>query len=183
MIASARGVCAGAAVLLALAASGCASSRVPQPIRDHELPSPSVAEVQARPPEFMGTTVRWGGRILEVHNGPSTTHIEVLAKPLRRSGEPEGSASGTGRFLLELAGFKDPADFPKDRALSVVGPLVRITTQDVGEYPYPYPVVSAGTWYLWPERPKTTVVPVPIGYPWYGPWYSPWYGPWYGPWY
>jgi outer membrane lipoprotein len=181
MINAARALPIGLAALLLM--GGCASNRVPDAIRNQGLPSPSIAQVQAQPNAFMGQTVRWGGSILAVNNGRTTTEIEILAKPLRRSGEPEGSASGTGRFILEVDGFKDPADYPKDRALSVVGPITRIQTRDVGEYPYHYPVVSGGTWYLWPEIPRTYSVPPPIGYPWYGPWYAPWYGPWYGPWY
>ncbi|WP_245969590.1 Slp family lipoprotein [Thiocapsa rosea] len=167
--------------LALLVLGGCATGRVPEAIRDSALPSPAVTEVQQRPETFIGQRVRWGGNILNVHNAPDSTRIEILARTLNRSGEPD-AARGQGRFIVELPGFKDPAEYPKQRRLTVVGPLVRIETRDVGEYPYPYPVVAGDVWYLWPD-PPTVATPSPYDYPWYRPWYGPWYGPWSGPWY
>ncbi|WP_296809639.1 Slp family lipoprotein [Thiocapsa sp.] len=161
---------------------GCASGRVPEAIRDSALPSPAVTEVQQRPETFIGQRMRWGGSILEVHNAPDTTRIEILARALNGSGEPEDTTRGLGRFIVELPGFKDPAEYPQQRRLTVVGPLVRMETRDVGEYPYPYPVLAGDVWYLWPD-PPTVAAPLPYDYPWYRPWYGPFYGPWSGPWY
>ncbi|SDW25298.1 outer membrane lipoprotein [Thiocapsa roseopersicina] len=169
-------------IIALLVLGGCATSRVPEAIRDPALPSPAVTEVQQRPETFIGQRVRWGGSILDVHNARETTRIEILAKPLNSSGEPDDTSRGLGRFIVELPGFKDPAEYPKQRRLTVVGPLARMETRDVGDYPYPYPVITADAWYLWPNPPP--VAPVsPYDYPWYRPWYGPWYGPWSGPWY
>ena len=162
---------------------GCATSRVPEAIRDPTLPSPAVTEVQHRPEAFLGQRVRWGGSILDVHNAPETTRIEILARPLDRSGEPDGTAGGLGRFIVELAGFKDPTEYPKARRLTVVGPVTRIETRNVGDYPYPYPVVTGDVRYLWPSPPPLVDTVPPFAYPWYRPWYGPGFGPWYGPWY
>ncbi|UHD15160.1 Slp family lipoprotein [Thiocapsa bogorovii] len=170
------------AVVGLLLLGGCATSRVPESIRDPALPSPAVSEVQQRPETFIGQRARWGGSILGVHNARDTTGIEVLARPLNSSGEPDGTAGGLGRFIVELPGFKDPAEYPQQRRLTVVGPLVRVETRDVGEYPYPYPVVAGDVWYLWPD-PPTVTTPWPYDYPWYRPWYGPYFGPWLGPWY
>ncbi len=169
-------------VALQLCVGGCATSRVPEPIRDTALTSPVVAEVQQRPETFLGQRVRWGGTILAVRNERHTTEIEILAKPLERDGKPNQDAGGLGRFIVELAGFKDPTAFPKDRRLTVVGPLRRIQTRDVGEYPYPYPVVEGDVWHLWPKPPPAYATPG-LYDPWYRPWYGPGFGPWYGPWY
>lgn len=162
---------------------GCAASRVPEAVRDPALPSPAVTEVQQRPERFLGQRLRWGGSILDVHNARETTLIEILARPLGRSGEPDDTAAGLGRFIVELPGFKDPAEYPKQRRLTVVGPLARVETRDVGEYPYPYPVVTGDVWYLWPRPPPVYDGVPPFAYPWYRPWYGPGFGPWYGPWY
>ena len=170
------------AVVALLLLGGCATSQVPEGIRDSALPSPAVAEVQQQPATFIGRRVRWGGSILNVHNARETTSIEILARPLNGSGEPDDTAGGLGRFIVELPGFKDPAEYPKERRLTVVGPLARMETRDVGDYPYPYPVVTGETWYLWPN-PPSDVTPWPYDYPWYRPWYGPWLGPWSGPWY
>lgn len=171
-------------VVLLLCVGGCATSRVPEPIRDHALTSPTVSEVQQRPETFLGQRVRWGGTILDVRNERNATAIEILAKPLERDGKPNQDAAGLGRFIVELAGFKDPTEFPKERRFTVVGPLGGIQTRDVGEYPYPYPLVKGDVWHLWPKPPP--VYPESMFYgPWYRPWYGPGfgpYGPWYGPW-
>ena len=169
-------------ILALLLLGGCATSRVPEAIRDPVLPSPAVTEAQQRPENFIGQRVRWGGSILDVHNTRETTRIEILARPLNSSGEPDDRSRGAGRFIVEMPGFKDPTEYPKQRRLTVVGPLDRMETRDVGDYPYPYPVVAADVWYLWPNPPP--VAPAsPYDYPWYRPWYGPWYGPWSGPWY
>jgi outer membrane lipoprotein len=164
--------------------AGCTTSQVPQAIRDRPPQPATVAEVQRAPYDFLGRRVRWGGTIIGVHNRERTTEIEVLARPLDAGGEPREEEAGEGRFVVLLEGFADPADYPKKRLLTVSGNVLRVETRPVGEYPYPYPVVRAGSLYLWPEPPPP---PPPWYYadPWYSPWYRPWY-PWYpryGPWY
>lgn len=159
--------------------AACATSGVPEAIRDADRPSPTVASVQRQPEAFLGQQVRWGGSILAVHNGPQSTLIEVLGRPLDSQGEPDADGDGLGRFLVEVAGFKDPAEYPEGRRLSVAGPLLRVETRDVGEFPYPYPVVAATALHLWPEPPVWTRPPPPFAYPWYRPWWGPWYDPWY----
>jgi outer membrane lipoprotein len=178
---------AGLVLLSVVGLAGCASS-VPVTIRDAPATRLSIASAQQEPDRAIGRQVRWGGSIIAVVNLERSTQIEVLSRPLDGDGEPRPAADGLGRFIAELPGFVDPAEYPKDRLLTVVGPITGVIKRDVGEYPYPYPVVAATSRYLWPEQ---TVVPYPYypyrwygwyGYrPWYGP-YGPWYGPAYGPW-
>ncbi len=166
---------------------GCASG-VPQTIREGVAASPSLAEVQQHPERYLGRRVRWGGSILAVRNLARTTEIEVLARPLDGLGEPDADAKGMGRFMIEFAGFKDPAEYPKERLLTVVGTLVKVETRPVGDFQYPYPVVAMETFYLWPKPIRYLYpAPYPYSYPWYGPWpgfyRAPWYDPWFDPWY
>jgi outer membrane lipoprotein len=170
--------------LALLTAGGCATS-VPSAIRAPLQAVPTVAEVQQAPEQHIGRQVRWGGSILGVQNLADSTEIEVLARPLEDDGEPRASGAEAGRFIVRLPGFVDPAEYPKDRLLTVVGPITGLVTRDIGAYPYRYPVVAASSRYLWPEAEPPTAYPYP--WPWfygqygYGPWYAPWYGPWYGP--
>jgi outer membrane lipoprotein len=167
-----------------LLAAGCATSRVPQAIREGSTPSVSVAQVQRAPERFLGLRVRWGGTILAVHNRERATEIEVLSRPLDGDGEPREEMPGEGRFVALLPGFADPAGLPRDRLLTVTGRLQRVETRPIGEYPYPYPVVVVEGRYLWPERPDPTPWYWDPWYwdPWYHPWYRPWH-PWHRPWY
>ena len=179
------------AVLLVPALAGCAS-QIPQPIRVAPTGPLTVAQVQQAPAPVEGRRVRWGGSIVATINQPQTTEIEVLSRPLSRDGEPSLWEPGEGRFIARIAGFVDPAEYAKDRALTVEGPLLRLETRNVGEYPYAYPVVAAEARYLWPEAPPPSAYPGPVPWGWsgYGPWGGPWggwpygpgLGPWWGPW-
>jgi len=161
--------------------AGCAASQVPEGIRERPIQPSTVAEAQQDPDRFVGRRVRWGGTIIAVLNREKTTEVEVLSRPLSAGGEPRADKPGEGRFIAVLQGFADPAEYPKDRLLTVTGRVEHIERRPVGEYPYPYPVVGVESRYLWPEPPP----PSPVYYypdPWYYPWYRPWY-PWYRPWY
>jgi outer membrane lipoprotein len=161
---------------------GCAA-RVPTDIRTPEPRVVPVSAVRAAPERYLGTPVRWGGRILSVRNEADTTDIELLARPLDASGAPlvsDEAKSELGRFIARFRGFLDPAAYPAERLLTVAGVVAGVETRDVGDYPYRYPVVRATGKHLWPEQAAAA----PFADPWNGTWYDPWYGRWdYGPWY
>lgn len=189
-------------ILWALAGIGCSSS-VPPAIRG-DVPGPalqplSVAQVQRGAEAYSGQRVRWGGSIIALRNLPRSTEIEVLSRPLANDGEPRTNSDGEGRFIARVPEFIDPAEYAKDRLLTVVGEIDGIETRDVGEYPYRYPVVAVSSRYLWPMADSYRYpagYAFPYGYPWYsgyygyGGWYgpgyglryAPWYGPGFGPW-
>lgn len=168
------------ALAIALCLGGCASG-VPDAIRDASTTLVEVTQVQAQPNRHLGQRVRWGGTIIAVDNEPSATKIEVLARPLGGDSAPSQGAASQGRFIARVAGFLDPAEYPKDRALTVVGIITGVETRPVGDYPYAYPVVQTESYYLWPQQPPAGYYGAP--YPWPGPWYDPWYGPFYWPYY
>jgi outer membrane lipoprotein len=160
--------------VLILLLGSCASSSVPQPIREPPARAVSVSQVQREPNYFLGHRVRWGGSILAVRNRQRSTEIEILSRPLGIRGEPRETESGDGRFIALLARFADPADYPEQRLLTVVGRVESVQTRLIGQYPYPYPVVAVEQSHLWP---KPLPPPPPYYYP--DPWYYPWYRPWY----
>jgi len=163
---------------------GCAG-HVPDDIRS-PAPAPlTVSEARRATERHVGTPVRWGGSILGVENAADTTDVEILARPLNATGEPRMDATPQGRFIARFHGFLDPAEYPRQRLLTISGVLVGTQTRDVGEYPYRYPVVRATGKHLWPAPESFGPGPGDWG-PWYpAPWYSPWYGtgrgPWWGP--
>lgn len=160
------------ASVIALALWGCATD-VPKAIQSPSTTPVDVAQVQADPGRHLGQRVRWGGTIIAVHNKEGTTEIEILARPLGRDGEPAPDSTSLGRFIAEARGFLEPAEYPRDWALTVVGIITGVETRPVGDYPYAYPVVRVESRFLWPEPPA----PAYPAYPWPGPWYDPWYGP------
>jgi outer membrane lipoprotein len=167
-----------AAVLALLAVLGGCASPIPRAIRD-PLVNPVVpTQVQQQPDRYLGQRVRWGGTIMAVKNLPAITEIEVMARDLDADGEPQVQGDGQGRFIAQIGGFLDPAEFEKERFLTVAGVLVGVEKRPVGDYPYAYPLVRVDSRYLWPKAPPPQVY-VPYGYPAYG--YPGWYGPGYGP--
>lgn len=177
----------GPALIVVLSA-GCAST-IPAAIRD-QGPALTVAQVQYAAEPAIGEPVRWGGTILAVRNLSESTEIDVLARPLAGDGEPRASAKPIGRFMATVSGFLDPAEYPKDRRLTVFGPVTGVVVRDIGEYPYRYPVVRATSRYLWPVEHRPAASPGSIyasGWwgrgPPYWPYPSPFYGPLYRPWY
>jgi outer membrane lipoprotein len=170
-------------LLAGLVLVGCAS-QIPEAIRTLPQAPVELTQVQQEPTRYLGRSVRWGGRILAVDNRPDSTEIEILSRPLDGTGAPRPQGKAQGRFIAQVAGFLDPAEYRKDRELTVRGVVTGVETRAVGDYPYRYPIVRADSRYLWPEAPPSG--PYPLGYPpgpgpWRGPWYDPWVWP-YGPW-
>ena len=168
-----------------LTALGACTSQIPGAIREAPAKAVEVTQAQQDPARLMGQRVRWGGTIIAVTNLPTATEVEVLARRLDADGEPQTQGEGAGRFIAQVAGFLDPAQYEKDRALTVVGTLAGVQTRPVGDYRYAYPLVRVETRYLWPKEPPPGAYG-PYGYPgygypgWYGPW-GPGVGPWFGP--
>lgn len=140
---------AAAIFLSLLALTAC--STAPKEIQSTEAEVVTVQQVQNDPEAFVGKTVRWGGSILNVANKKDTTEIQLLSRPLSAAARPLDKP-GNGRFMVEVPGFVDPAEYPVGRDLTVVGSVNRIEEKAVGEYPYRYPVLVGATLHLWPER-------------------------------
>ena len=138
-----------------------------------ETPTPGMA--QQAPEEYRGQSVRWGGEILAVFNNARDTEFEIFGRPLYYNAEPKPDGGDGVRFIALIERFLDPADYRPGKRLTVVGRLLGNREQNVGEYPYPYPVVEVDRYHLWP-------VYIPPAEPpgWRYPYYDPWW-PW-DPW-
>jgi len=163
-------------ILVVATLSGCATtSNLPELIGMPPENVIDVSEVQQDPQRFLGERVRWGGTIIGVENLEETTRIEILSRPLSKSGKPTEDRPGQGRILAELEGFVDPANYPEGRLLAVAGEVAGVVERPIGRYPYVYPVVKVEAQYLWP-KPVTKVYPYPYYYdPFYDPFIDPWY--------
>lgn len=164
-------------LMAALWLTACAST-LPEAIREAPAGAPQLDEVRAEPDRFRGSTVRWGGLIAKVQNRAEDTLIEVVARPLERSGRPREVDASQGRFLARVAGFLDPAVYQEGREITVTGRVTGLEPRPVGEYDYPYVRVEVDLHHLWAVREPA---PDPYHPPW---WYDPWYPyhPFYSPW-
>ena len=139
---------------------------------------------QAAAQQAAAETVRWGGRIVEVHTEKLFTCFEIVGAPLDSSGRPREVDDSNGRFLACRDGFYEPEVFKQGRELTISGKIDGYETRKIGEYDYRYPRVAADVVYLWPERVDYDHDHY-HGYPGWGwgmgwGWYG---GPWgWGPW-
>jgi outer membrane lipoprotein len=150
--------------------AGCAS-KVPKLIGTPAAGDIRVDEVQQDQHQFTNAKVRWGGDIISVENLSQETRIEILSRPLDDEGRPKDAHRSIGRFIARIEGYLEPEEYPKNRQFTITGKLVNVVKKQVGEYPYPYPVVEVEAYYLWPEKKV-------ISHPYY---YDPFYDPFYYP--
>ncbi len=159
------------AIFACLLLAGCAGG-LPQAIREAPAEEIALAAALKNPEGWRGRAVRWGGAIASVENRQDETWLEVVEHPLYRGGEPRVTDLGSGRFLVQLKGFFDPAVYARDRLVTVAGALGGTITRKIGEHPYTYIVVRGAEIHLWPKTPREVHRHYYSPYP-YDPWY-PW---------
>lgn len=126
-----------------------------------------------------GAAVRWGGEIIRVEPGASSTCFEILARDLDASARPIVRDPAGGRFIACLPGFSDPAEYKPGRLVTVIGKVSGFERAKVGEFDYNYAHVDARALHLWP--PRASYPPTPAYWdPWWG--YGPYFGPGWGGW-
>jgi len=171
------------AMMIILAASACTT--VPEQIQGEYLQiSPARVE-----PGVFGSTVRWGGVIMDASNKGNGTCFEILSRNLDKHLRPEVEDFTPGRFIGCKPGFHDPAVFTKGREVTLTGKISNIEVRRLEDFDYRYPVVEVNDLVLWQKR-RTVVVydhHSPFAGPYWGwGWHRPYWGwgsPWYGhPW-
>ncbi len=105
--------------------------------------------VAASPQQASGKQVLWGGVIMRTTNLKDSTQMEVLAYPLDTNEKPQREGDPLGRFILEQAGYLEPATYAEDRLITVVGTVSGARTGRVGESEYIFPVVDMRQVHLW----------------------------------
>ena len=169
-----------ATIFAVLMLFGCAAMG-PLPISKAPVANLPVAEVRTDPTRFIGTEVRWGGVITQVENKAKETLVEIVSRPLTRSGQPRESGGSGGRFIASFQGFFDPVVYKKGMQLTVLGSITGQTKRSIGEHDYSFPLVSATASYLWPELQEPAYYDYPPFWWYYDPWpyyrgpYSPYY--------
>jgi outer membrane lipoprotein len=73
-----------------------------------------------------------------------------LAYPLDADARPQSDSNPLGRFILERAGYLEPATYAEGRRITAVGTVTGTRAGQVGDSDYNYPVITARQLYLWP---------------------------------
>jgi len=131
-------------------------------------------EVVKAPETFRGSTVLWGGVIVDTITRSNDTLIIVRETKLDLRKRPMNTDRSAGRFIIRHQGFLDPAIYSREREVTVVGMIAGKEERPVGELLYSYPVIeprSLKLWEQWTDPPY-----------WYDPWYrDPFPYPWLTP--
>lgn len=123
----------------------------------------------------LGTTIRWGGAILETRPENEYTCFEILSKALETSMRPKNSDQDRGRFIACKPGFYDPEVFKKGREVTLTGKLIHMDVRKVGDYDYHFPVVDIDFMILWPKRRDRVYYQMYRPYYWHYPYYGPYW--------
>ncbi|WP_157981288.1 Slp family lipoprotein [Aliidiomarina sanyensis] len=152
---------------LAVFLSGCAA-RLPEPIRGDGTETTTYRSVIEAGEDSVGTPVRWGGVIAQVHNRQDHSEVEVVYFDLRGTGRPLVTNNTPGRFRFVVAGFADPEVYRVGREVTVLGDVQGFREDLIGEYVFEFPMVTARGLQLWREDPQRIEV-------WHRDPFSPWY--------
>ena len=174
-----------AALLLALF-SGCSSPPVSRDLQ-RQAKQVTFHQVRADPEGTSGTVVIWGGRIINVANDTNGSSIYIVGLPVSRNGSPaRDGGTSPGRFIAASPNFLDPEMFPPGARITIAGQLDGVSTEQLGDMNYTYPVLDIIETHIWPERqsnPNSTASRaswnVYMGPAWGAPGWGP--GPYWGP--
>jgi outer membrane lipoprotein len=142
---------------------GCAHT-ISQTVREQAEPPVPFAQLRASPEAYQDRMVILGGEIIQTHNVPEGTLLEVLQKPLDAAERPLLTDYTEGRFMALCERYLDPAVYAKGRNITVAGRVLGTRTGQVGELEYTYPLIACAELHLWP--PVAPVTPY-YAYPWY----------------
>lgn len=118
------------------------------------------ADLQAHPESWQGKVVILGGTLLQVHEEPGGSVLEILERPLDYRLRPIPGDLSRGRFLVRLAGEADSRVWTPGRWLTLAGRVVGVETRPIGQTAYRYPVMTLEEVHLGP-RPGE-----PVHRPW-----------------
>jgi len=124
--------------------------------RDQVTYTGSFAELQQAPARYRGAVVLLGGRVIKTLTKEGVTELVVLQLEIGNRDRPVDNDQSQGRFLIRSARFIDPAIFPPETLITVVGRLTGSETRPIGEMPYVYPVIEPAELKKWPAGSDTS---------------------------
>ena len=137
------------ALTLVVLLVGCAN----QPLQTDEFTvstlTPRAAVADDLDPQSAAMTVLWGGVILSSINLADSTRLEILAYPLDRLQRPLQARDAQGRFVVDIAGYVETADYAEGRLVTILGTLTDRLEGTIGEARYRWPLIQADQWHLW----------------------------------
>lgn len=111
-----------------------------------------VSQVIHEPTTYIGQAVRWGGKIIAVHNDENSASIELVQFPLNRYGRPIATETSQGRFVVSSDSFIDPEVFQQDVMVTFLGNITGTKTLTIDQRELVVPVMSMTDSYRWIDK-------------------------------
>jgi outer membrane lipoprotein len=147
---------------------GCASSPVvvPETLKNQVDPGLTFSQILQHPESYQGKMMILGGEVLSAKRHTEGTRLEVLHLPLDNSQQPVVTRTDSqGRFLATEKAFLDPAMFPANTRVTIVGEVTGTIAAKLDEMDYQYPAVVIKHLHVWKDPPLAQEDNS-------GPWYS-----------
>jgi outer membrane lipoprotein len=149
-------------LLFLLGVSGCFAV-FPKETLNERTVDVSLRELRLHPERYKGGKVLLGGMILKTRHLQGETVIEVLQKPLDWRNAPKDVDKSEGRFLVVSDGFLDEAIYRRGRMITVVGEVLGVRSQVLGEINYGYTLISIDKLVLWDKAGTGPIIRIGIG--------------------
>lgn len=147
---------------------GCASSPmvVPDTLKNQVDPGLTFPQLLQNSESYHGKILMLGGEVLSAKRLAEGTRLEVLQLPLDDAQRPALTRTDSqGRFLAIEKEFLDPAMFPQNTRVTIVGEVTGTTLSKLDELDYQYPTVVIKQLHVWKDPPMGQEGNS-------GPWYS-----------
>ncbi|MEO6203553.1 MAG: Slp family lipoprotein [Nitrospirales bacterium] len=147
---------------------GCATSpmEIPETLQNQIDPTLTFSQVIQNPESYQGKMFVLGGEVLSAKRLAEGTRLEVLQLPLDEYQRPLVTRTDSqGRFLAMEKSFLDPAMFPPNTLITIVGEVTEKVAGKLDEMDYQFPAVVIKELYVWKDPSLTQENNA-------GPWYS-----------
>ncbi|PJA81183.1 MAG: hypothetical protein CO149_00290 [Nitrospirae bacterium CG_4_9_14_3_um_filter_51_5] len=147
---------------------GCASStmEIPETLQNQVDPALTFSQLLQDAASYQGKVIMLGGEVLSAKRLAEGTRLEVLHLPLNDSQQPVSTRTDSqGRFLAIEQAFLDPAMFPSNTRVTIVGEVTGTIAGKLDEMDYQFPTVAIKHLHVWKESPLAQEGNA-------GPWYS-----------
>lgn len=148
--------CIGCLLLGLAGVGGCESSSmmVPETLQNQVDPVITFPQLLQHPGSYQGKMIMLGGEVLSARRLAEATRLEILQLPLDDSQQPVTTLTDSqGRFFAIEKAFLDPAMFPPNTRVTIVGEVTTPIDAKLDEMDYQYPAVVIKHLHVWQEPP------------------------------
>lgn len=149
----------GKIFLVSLWLQACTSSPniIPEPLESQIDPALTFTRVIQAPESYTGKLILVGGEVLKAKGLEEGIQLEILQLPLNEDQRPVNQRiSSQGRFLALKKEFLDPATFPQNTQVTIVGEVTGSRLAPLDETEYQYPTITVKHLHVWEANPYET---------------------------